>query len=410
MTIMKILIVTPACHYKNTGATQNDIYSCIGLLQSMGHSVALASLGSSKQGAETLNKIGLEYRIAVNIFTPKGNFFSWLLRALKEPPLLDRSAYPFALLTKNYLFQSYIAALAPDVVIGFISSSWPIIEFCKKRGIRGILRSHTFEPTFYWETLRGIAKFNPLNWLRFLAKLLSERKAVITADITLTLPIAEVRFYRLWNKKAIHLLALLFPGAHIGKPWVHRGKKPLDVFYLGASYNVIFHLEGARLLIEKIAPQVHSRAPGIFRFHILGAKLPSCLIDQCNTTNTIYEGYVLDLDTFLQKMDIGAFPVFTGSVIKGKVSESLSRLFPVVITSNCLGTYILKHNKHILLADSVSEFVESILKLQNDDLRLRLSEGSYEFATKEFGHDNLKRVLAAALLGNPPSLQAAKTM
>lgn len=399
---MKILIVTPACHYKNTGATQNDIYSCIELLQNIGHNVILATLGSSEQGTEVLEKIRQKYQIAVNIFTPKGRSFSWFRHSLKKPALFDRSAYPFALLAEDPAFQSYITALVPDIVIGFISSTWPIIEFCKRHGIRGILRSHTFEPIFYWEALRGIAKINPVNWFRFLAKLISEKKAIITADVTLTLPFNEVRFYRLWKKKAIHILPLLFPGAHIGKPWVHKEKKTLDVFYLGASYNVIFHLEGAQLLIEKIAPQVHSQAPGAFCFHILGAKLPSFLVNQCNATNIIYEDYVPDLNSFLQKMDIGAFPVFTGSVIKGKVSESLSRLFPVVITSNCLGTYALEHGKHILLADNVSDFVESILRLRNDDLRLHLSKGSYEFAVKEFGYDNLKRILATALSKNSP--------
>ena len=230
---MKILIVTPACHYKNTGATQNDIYSCIELLQGMGHTVALASLGSSEQGTEVLDKIRQKYQIGVNIFTPKGRPLSWLRHALKRPALFDRSAYPFALLAEDSAFQEYIATLAPEAVIGFISSSWPVIEFCKRRGIRGILRSHTFEPIFYWETLRGVAKFNPLNWFRFFAKLLSERKAIVIADITLTLPIIEARFYRYWNKKAIRLLALLFPGAHIGKPWVHKDKNR-SMFFISA--------------------------------------------------------------------------------------------------------------------------------------------------------------------------------
>ena len=79
----------------------------------------------------------------------------------------------------------------------------------------------------------------------------------------------------------------------------------------------------------------------------------------------------------------------------------MSRLFPVVITSNCLGTYPLENGKHILLADSISEFVKSILKLRSDDLRLRLSEGAYEFAVKEFGYDNLKPILAEALSRAP---------
>ncbi len=396
---MKILIVTPACHYTNSGATQNDIYACIRLLKKAGHEVSLVSLGSPQQNAGVLEEVGRKYEISVKIFMPQGGFFSWLGHALRDPALLDRAAYPFALLVKDHSFQDHLADLAPDVVIGFITSSWPIVEFGKKRGIRGIIRSHTFEPIFYWESLRGTARLNPLNWLRFIAKLLSERRAIITADATLTLPIAEICFYRFWNKSAVHTLPLLFPGEHLDKPWVHNDKRPLDIFYLGASYNIIFHLEGAQLLIEKIAPQVHSRMPGVFRFHILGGKLPASLVSQCNGENTIYEGYVADLDSFLKKMDIGAFPVFNGSVIKGKVSESLARLFPIVVPPNCLGTYSLENNKHLLVADNIPNFVESILKLRDDSLRLRLSEGAYEFAIKEFDLKNLTRIITDALKG-----------
>jgi len=86
----------------------------------------------------------------------------------------------------------------------------------------------------------------------------------------------------------------------------------------------VFHLRGAKLLIEEIIPKVLEREPGTFRFHICGGKLPQYLQDKCDGKNLIYEGYVDDFEEFMARMDIGAFPVFTGSTIKGRCRVSLS--------------------------------------------------------------------------------------
>jgi len=63
----------------------------------------------------------------------------------------------------------------------------------------------------------------------------------------------------------------------------------------------------------------------------------------------IYEGYVDDFEEFMARMDIGAFPVFTGSTIKGKIVESLCRAFPSVLTKNCLGMYDLKDGREVII-------------------------------------------------------------
>lgn len=188
-----------------------------------------------------------------------------------------------------------------------------------------------------------------------------------------------------------------YPYKGLRGPWVHAEKHPIDIMYLGASYLVRFHLRGAEELIRNIAPEVEKRAPGRFRFHILGSKMPAHVAALCDGKTVIYEGYVEDFEGFLEGMDAGAFPVYTGRVIKGKVFESMARAFPIVIPQNCLGGYRLKDGEEVLMAENTEEFVEAILSLESDALRLRLSEGAAQFAKKDFSFEALTANLATII-------------
>jgi glycosyltransferase involved in cell wall biosynthesis len=242
-----------------------------------------------------------------------------------------------------------------------------------------------------------VAKCSPANWIRYWAKLIGERNAVVFSSAVATLPFEEVWKYRRLKADNVFIFTLTFTHEGLREGWIHKGKQPLDVFYLGASYLVSFHLRGARALIEDIAPVVLEKAPGAFRFHICGSKLPKELREQCDGTHIIYEGYVDNFDEFLEKMDIGAFPVWTGKVMKGKVFESLCRAFPIVIPKNCLGGYELRSGNEMLLAETPNEFIESIISLQDEALRKKLSYSAARFAEENFSHKALTNILATIL-------------
>jgi glycosyltransferase involved in cell wall biosynthesis len=106
---------------------------------------------------------------------------------------------------------------------------------------------------------------------------------------------------------------------------------------------------------------------------------------------------VPDLEKFLDSMDIGAFPVFTGKVMKGKVFESLARGFPIVIPRVCMAEYELGAGREALLAETVNEFVEALVSLENNEKRDMLSRGAHAFASQHFSHEALSTSLSSAI-------------
>ncbi len=395
---MRILVVTPPYHQKSTGAAEHDIIATVRLLKQLGHTVSVAVLHPSYyDSARALELLGGD--ISVFTYASKENgFASWLAASLRTPALLDRAAYSFALMVNDAGFQAFFKDSNPDVVMSWCSYSWPALAYARERKVATVFRSHNFEPSFFYEALSSIQKWSPANWIRRIAKSLGERKAARLGDSIATIPFAESDLYRKWrNPSDVFTLTLTFLGNRLKTPFVHRGKKPLDVFYLGANYNVAFHLRGVEMIINEIAPAVLRKAPGHYRFHICGSKLPEALVAKCDGTDLIYEGYVEDFDAFMERMDIGAFPVRTGKSMKGKVFETISRAFPVVIAPNCLGGYDITNGVEALIADTSSEFVSSILSLQDDTLRQKLSEGAAAFAAREFGTESVLEIITKSL-------------
>lgn len=394
---MKILIITPACHFQNRGAAQHDIYATVGLLKNLGCEVAMYTIASSAQSQSALDALKIELGITIKTFLPSMDGGGWLSRACRQWALFDRAADVFAQMVKDNEFTAYVDAFQPDRIMSFCSYSWPVLEYGKQVGIKTIFRSHNFEASFFLEALNPRDYWRLGNYVRWLAKYLGEKKAVRFADAVATLPFAEMSLYRRWKKSGVFNFTLTFLGDVIKPPRVNANKKPLDLFFLGASYNIVFHLRGAKLLIEEIAPRVLAAAPGQFRFHVCGGKLPDYLARKCNQDTLIYEGYVQDLDAFLAGMDAGVFPVMTGKTMKGKVFESLSRGFPIVIPRLGFGGYTLTSDENILIADTVPEFVAQVLRLSDPALRERLAAGAHAFAEREFSTEAVSAVLRSIL-------------
>lgn len=395
---MKILAVTPPFHQKSTGAAEHDIIAGIEMLSRMGHEVGVAVLSPGYYDSARAKEL-VPNGVAVFPFTPPAvHFWKWFFVSVRQPALFDRAAYSFWQMTEDREFQKFFTTEKPDLIISWCSYSWPALFFGRKRKIATLFRSHNYEPSFFFEALTGLERYSPIHWIRRVAKWRGEHSAVHFADSVATIPFEQASLYRKWrNPLDIEILTLIFLGSRLQPPFVHRDKKPLDVFYLGANYNVAFHLRGVESIITAIAPQVLKQAPGAFRFHICGSKLPERLVRQCDGTNIIYEGYVDDFNVFMSRMDIGAFPVRTGKSMKGKVFETISRAFPVVIAPNCLGGYDLKNGSEALIAESNADFVDAILSLEDDALRKKLSEGAANFAEREFATPHIKDVLQKSI-------------
>lgn len=395
---MKILVVTPACHFSRPGGAQEDMYAAIALMQSMGHEVGLYTLHSPSQSEDMLETIRMKYGIPVFSFLPDlSDHARWIKNVLREPSLFDRAAYPFELMARNSAFRDELKRW--DVVFPFCSYAWPVLRAGKRAGIKTVFRSHNYEPTFFWEALEPLQKLHPLNWLRRAAKRRSERLSVKYGDVTATTRLREIAWYESLKPNTIRELTLTYLPPLVRGPRPQKTAGPLDLFYLGASYNVSFHRRGVEVLLREVMPILRREAPGAFRLHVLGGKLPEALKALCDGTSAICEDYVPDLEAFLEKMDIGVFPVLTGRSIKGKVFGSICRAFPTVIPQIGASGYPLEDGKHVLYAETGEEFAAALLRLRDPELRAVLSAGAAEIAQREFSHAAVRKQMERVLEG-----------
>ena len=97
---MKILLITPSCHYKSIGAAQKDIYSTVALLKELGHELSLYTINQSGQDLSLINNW--------QKFSPKFSFLEWLYTAIFHWALFDRSAFVFYELSRDQNFLNHL--------------------------------------------------------------------------------------------------------------------------------------------------------------------------------------------------------------------------------------------------------------------------------------------------------------
>lgn len=118
----------------------------------------------------------------------------------------------------------------------------------------------------------------------------------------------------------------------------------------------------AKRLIMKIMPLIRSDV----RCYIIGAE-PSEEIKSLESERVIVTGFVDDIKTVLNEMDMIILPMETASGVQNKLITSLS-YGKVVITSKRVdtGTFAFKNLENIVFADTDKEYSESIDKLYKD--------------------------------------------
>jgi hypothetical protein len=97
-------------------------------------------------------------------------------------------------------------------------------------------------------------------------------------------------------------------------------------------------------------------------------------------------GYVPDTGPYLDRATLSIAPLRFGAGMKGKVTEAMAAGLPVVTTS--VGAQGLKvtPGKHLLLADSSSDFANAVVRLLNDpDYGIDLGKNGQKFIASTCG-------------------------
>lgn len=397
----KILMVMPILPFPENGADQIERATGIRQLKRLGFEVKVIAKLASWQDQEIVNEAKKE--IGVEIITIPYKYSNKQLsfgekikknfKKILNPFYLDGAAMEYGEFEIQEAFSKEIGLWKPDIVWFEYTYLWPLYKLAKKKNIPIVTRSHNFEPRHFLEE----DGYSAINFLKFIPKMISEYITAKNSNVIFAITPREKRAYEKIGAKKVETLPQRVLSKNLEKQHSAKEGDDLNVFFAGASYNVHHNKKALEFILKEIIPLIKKKSPGRFAFHITGAKLPLEFNKYFNGKDVVYKGFVQDWESFVSNMDIALIPSLFGAGMQQKVFEPLARGIPTVTSKKALSGYPFAVGEHLLLAETANEFVEQILKLQDINLRRKLSENAVHLSQEIFSQTMLDRVVRKGL-------------
>jgi len=150
----------------------------------------------------------------------------------------------------------------------------------------------------------------------------------------------------------------------------------------------------------KIWPILKSKYPEL-KVTIIGKHPPAQLHSfgrDCNDINIL--GYVDDIRPHVQRAKVFICPILEGGGTRIKILDAFSQGIPVVSTIVGAEGLDLENGKHILLADTIAEFVDRVSDLlENDELSKRMSLFARKFVEENYSYNIIGKKMATVYNG-----------
>lgn len=175
-----------------------------------------------------------------------------------------------------------------------------------------------------------------------------------------------------------------------------RGARTL-LFIGNLSY--LPNVDAVEWLSREILPELSSREKSPTECRVVGAGAPRRLRRELASQPRLeLVGYSDTLPLEYQRADVCVVPIRAGGGTRIKLLEALAQTRPVVTTSLGAEGIDLDHERHLLIADDTSSFVDACQTLLNDaDRAERLAETGHRRVAESYGVPTLERAVDAAL-------------
>jgi hypothetical protein len=395
----KILVISSPFPFPPKGANAQD--RAAGILQylRLGFDVKLITSIAKPDDQEAIAKTSHELGIEIIPFRePSGvagpihrRMVRLATRLAKNPLMIDGAAGNFANPELNKILDLAIKNWHPDIVWFERSYTWPLHVITKKYSIPVVTRSHNFEPIDFLES-HG---HKPQTYFMCASKLISELMTIHGSDLIFAISPQETRMYEKSGAKNVSALPLRHLPTQLEKkvPGKVSTNKLLNIFFTGSTYKVPRNKKTLGFILKDVIPRVEKSAPNSFCFHIFGDKLPAEYRNLLGK-NTIYRGFVEDLDFALDEMNIALGNNLTIAGTQGKIFEPLARGFPIVTSPRGLAGYTdFKNEEHLLFAQNADEFAWQLIRLKDANLRKRIAIGARTISQKLFSQKAIDEII-----------------
>jgi glycosyltransferase involved in cell wall biosynthesis len=163
-----------------------------------------------------------------------------------------------------------------------------------------------------------------------------------------------------------------------------QDRSQFSLSYIGAL-DWIPNQEGLIWFIRSVWPLVNKEFPGL-ELHIAGRNAPKSLKSIFSSARNIhFHGEIDDAESFMLSHSAMVVPLFSGSGIRVKIIQALGCGVPVIASAKAIDGIQAEHEKHLLSADTLWEFVLNIQRLKSDkELYSRLSENGKELIKTKY--------------------------
>ncbi len=263
----------------------------------------------------------------------------------------------------------------------------PYVDTIKKySNAQIVMRAHNVEHEI-WDRISSNTSFLPKKWyLTHLSRKLRryEVETLNSYDYLVALTDRDLkRFKKLGYKNGASASPI---GIEIDNyPYVGtRMGKDLSLCFIG-SLDWMPNLEGLNWFLTNVWPQILMRHPNI-QLHVAGRNSPRS-IQSMKMKNVVIHGEVPNATDFINRHTVMVVPLFSGSGMRVKILEGMA-LGKVVLTTT-LGKEGIhaEHQKNLLIADSASDFVESIdYCLKNSNVLDEIGVAAKNFVMDHFNN------------------------
>jgi glycosyltransferase involved in cell wall biosynthesis len=156
-----------------------------------------------------------------------------------------------------------------------------------------------------------------------------------------------------------------------------------SINYIGAL-DWIPNQKGLIWFIKHCFPQILESFPTI-KLNIAGRNAPRWLIKKLEHKNIQFLGEVSNAYEFIQNKGPIIVPLFAGSGMRVKIIEAMALKKTIIATNIAAEGIQCSHNKNIILADNINDFVKSVISvLKNHELQNNIGEEAYNFVKQNY--------------------------
>jgi polysaccharide biosynthesis protein PslH len=378
---MKILLISNKSPWPpkdgGSAATLSIIYG----LRSLGASVTLAALNTSKHHVD-INDIPADIS--------DGYFLTDIDSGITPLKIISNIAFS----QKAYSLTRFESAEFEKRLSSILKGKYDIIHIeglamtyyipliRRLTGASIIFRPHNIESVI-WSGLASEQK-NPFKKRYFNLLASRTRRAEISvigsfdALVTMTLPDLE------WFKaRGLSVPSLVSPPGPLLKTRENSKEIPFSVFFIGAL-DWRPNISGLEWFIRNVWPEVLNSIPEA-SFHIAGRNPSHRVRKMCIGKGISFHGEVESSEYFMSCRSVMVVPLFSGSGIRVKIIEGMSLQKGIVATSTAASGLIFENRKNIIISDDASDFARQVCGLlENDEKRYEMGRNADENVRKNY--------------------------